>query len=372
MSSAARAIREALRDPLALCDALGLCDTAGRGRTWFLDGPNRLRVRCPWHEEKTGSCSVSIGPDGTVRVYCFGCRTGGDALTLIGGVHGLDRKREYLRIIEIGAALAGLTVPPPRARTEHPLPRRAPAPPQEQEQETCSVDLVADALRTLAPVAQSPVALAYLRARRLDAHGAALGWIGLPSSEHDLEMLRRRVVEAVGVEAWTQCGMAWPSGCFDPRWRGRLVIPWEAPCGAVEYLAGRAIGEPRDGEPRYLGLPRRRVRWPYGCANLHELSGPETAVAYVEGAIDALSLELWTSAQGVDVRCLGLPGLSHWRASWATLARGRDAIVALDNDAQGAAHAPLLTSDLKREARSVRRWQPAQAKDWNEHIVEVM
>lgn len=368
MSEGARAVREALRDPLALCDALGLLDGV-RGRHWFVDGRDRLRIRCPWHQETTGSCSVSLGADGTIRAKCFACDASGDALALIAVAHELDVRRDFARVLEIGAELAGIAVPAPQS---HLSPRRE-APPSRaprahvvvEEKETHSVELVAGALRTLAPVTRSREAMAYLRARRIAEHGAALGWIALPSAEPELDALRHQVVELVGADAWMACGMAWRSGCFDPRWRGRLVTPWEAPNGAVEYLVGRRI-TPCEKAERYCGLAGRAARWPYGCANLYELAGPDTAVAFVEGAIDALSLELWTQSQGADVRCLAIPGVSNWRASWAVLARGRDAIIALDADAQGHEHAPRLSADLKREARTVRRWKPAHGKDWNE------
>jgi hypothetical protein len=95
------------------------------------------------------------------------------------------------------------------------------------------------------------------------------------------------------------------------------VVPWEAPNGAVEYLVGRTIGEPREGAKRYMGLQGRRTRWPWGCADLHELVGPDTAVAVVEGAIDAVSFNALCARHGVDCIAVAIPGADTWRDTQA-------------------------------------------------------
>lgn len=364
MSDGAARLRDALRDPLAVCEALGLTGE-GRGSRWFIDGPNRLRVRCPWHEEKTGSCSVTQGPDGTIRVRCFGCGTTGDVLSLVAVVNGLDVRRDFVRVLDVAAQIAGVAVPVATSST--PSPRRAPAPRVEHVDDVDDgvVDLVAAVLRERAPVAKSASAMEYLRARRI-AHGAALGWFALPDEPHALDGLRRAIVEAVGHDAWMRCGLAWPSGDFDPRWRGRLVVPWDAPNGAVDYLVGRAIGEPRASEARYMGLARRRPHWPYGCADLHELAGPDTAVAFVEGSVDAVSFNALCRAHGVDCLAVGLPGADNWRDAWAAFARGRMAVVALDDDKAGVSHGPRIALALDGVALDVTVRLPARGKDWND------
>ncbi len=95
-------IRRALTDPKRLAERLGL-SKGGK-----LQSGGGVLVRCPAHAENTPSCSVTRGPDGTVRVKCFGCDFAGDALTLIARVHGLDPKREFKTVLLAAAELMGL------------------------------------------------------------------------------------------------------------------------------------------------------------------------------------------------------------------------------------------------------------------------
>lgn len=366
-------IREALTDPLALCDALELTGD-GRGRTWFVDGRNRIRIRCPWHDERTGSCGVSLGPDGTIRVRCFGCGATGDALSLVAVAHQLDVRRDFQQVLSIAAAVAGVSAPESAPASS---PRRVQRPAKPARVEPVDppddglIERVAAVLRDLAPVEAHADARRYLDERRI-ARGVGLGWFALPDRPEGLAPLREAIVDSVGLDGWGRCGLAWPSGVFDPRWRGRLVIPWDAPNGAVTYLVGRAMGEPRQGEARYMGLARRRPSWPWGCADLYELSGPDTSVAIVEGAIDAHSFNLLALAHGADCIAIGLPGVENWRDEWAVLARGRSAIVALDADAAGASHTPRIKRALEREARSVQVREPKRGKDWNDLLMEAI
>lgn len=361
-------IRDALRAPYAVCDALGLIGE-GRGVSWFADNAHSLRVRCPWHDERTGSCSVSVGADGTIRVRCFGCGASGDVLSLVAAVHGLDVRRDFVRVLDLAATIAGVSAPtaalPPR-REFVPVVRKVEAEPAAAlDLDVAPVEGVAHVLRERAPVAKSTTALEYLRARRIE-HTPAAGWFALPDDLQRLDVLRHEIVDHVGVEAWARSGMAWPSGDFSPRWAGRLVVPWEAPNGAVEYLVGRTIGEPREGAKRYMGLQGRRTRWPWGCADLHELVGPDTAVAVVEGAIDAVSFNALCARHGVDCIAVAIPGADTWRDTWADLARGRNAVVALDADKAGELHTERIKASLARAALSVTVRAPARGKDWNE------
>jgi DNA primase len=358
-------IRDALRDPYAVCDALGLI-SEGRGRTWFADNARSLRVLCPWHDERTGSCSVSVGEDGTIRAHCFGCKAGGDVLSLVAAVHRLDPRRDFVRVLDIAATLAGIAAPVsraslPRWETTRPVRRAAPEPTVDVVDDT--IDRVTHVFRESAPVSRSPVAMGYLRARKLDGDARACSWFALPRETRALDMLRHQLVEHIGQDAWMRSGMAWPSGVFDPRWAGRLVVPWEAPNGAVEYLVGRVLDAPG---PRYLGLKDRSPRWPFGSGNLIELSGPDTSVVIVEGAIDAVSCDLLCARRGLDCIALAIPGVDAWRDAWADLARARNAIVGLDADKAGALHATRIKESLALVALSVTVREPANGKDWNE------
>jgi hypothetical protein len=95
-------IRRTLTDPRKLCDALGLTKGADR------QPGGGLTVCCPEHGDRTPSCSVSRGKDGTIRVHCFSCKWGGDALSLVASVHGLNLRNNFREVLLEAAQIAGL------------------------------------------------------------------------------------------------------------------------------------------------------------------------------------------------------------------------------------------------------------------------
>lgn len=384
----ARRIRAALTNPRGLCEALDLIPEGGRGRTWFVDGRDALRIPCPWHGERTGSCSVRTGPDGTVQVRCFGCDAGGDALTLVAQVRGLDPRADFRAVLEQAAAIAGVRGPAAPTGSS-PFPRRPAAPARPRGDASAAarssaptatadadddaadggaLDAVVSLLRTLAPVTGSPAAMFYLRDRCI-AHGAALGWIALPDDPEAFAELGANVCAGVGRDAWKRAGLCWPSGMFAPKWRGRVCIPWEAPNGAVESLQGRPIGEPREGEPKYTAATAHPPRWPWGSLDVVECAGDGAVVAIVEGAVDALSWEALARGAGVDGFALGIPGVSsvsRLAPGWTRIVRGRRVVVALDADAAGERARDELVALVRPEAASVEVRGPVEGKDWND------
>lgn len=378
----ARRIRAALTDPRALCSALGLLEGPeghGKGCAWrSISGG--VQVCCPSHDERTPSCSVTRGPDGTVRVHCFGCSEGGDALSLVAAVRGLDVRRDFARVLDEAADVAGIARPSRSTSTwssstpARPPPRRATPARAVEAVEVVDdgvMEQLAAVLRERAPVTRSPDAMEYLRGRCID-HGPALGWFALPAELEALNALRVAVVDVIGLEAWRASGLSYgPNGeQWRRRWRGRLVIPWEDPSGAVRTLEGRALSDVFEGG-KYEQPEGRGAVWPWGCAELRE-SSEGTAVAFVEGAVDAHSFNTLARESGRDCVALGLPGVGGWRDEWARLARGRDAVIALDADktGQNPRNVERLRSALLREARSVDRWKPAAGKDWNDTLRE--
>lgn len=96
------AIKRRLADPATALDALGLRDGAKRQARGFV-------IACPWHAERTPSCSVTTGPDGTLRAHCFGCGRTGDVIALGAAVLGLDVGTDFPRVLAELAARCGLS-----------------------------------------------------------------------------------------------------------------------------------------------------------------------------------------------------------------------------------------------------------------------
>jgi DNA primase len=368
-------IKQALDNPRALCDALGLIPDGGRGRTWFLDGRDAIRVPCPWHGERTGSCSVTLA-GGTVRVHCFGCDQSGDALSLIAQVEGLDLRTDFRRVLDVAADLAGVPRPD-RSRPDYaPVVRAAPRVYVEPgTPDDGVIDAITEVLAQRARVRDEAGAWRYLVSRGLDTTEAA-GWYALPGEARRREALRAAIVAAVGEDAWRASGLATAegpyAGAWSWAWRGpRLVIPWRAPNGTVESIQGRYLGDCPEGVAKYVFPRGRSPQWPFGCDGVG-VAGEETPVAIVEGALDAVSFGELARRHGVDVLPLGIPGTGGWRASWLRLCRKRPCIVALDPDKAGeklrATLVPELSLVAKRGPRGpeVSVKKPRGGKDWND------
>ncbi len=110
-------IKRALSDPQGVLGLLGLLDGARRQSHGFL-------ICCPWHSERTPSCSVRMADDGTIAAHCFGCATSGDVFALVAAVRGLDARRDFARVVELAADMVGGSV----AGFRPPMRRAVPAP----------------------------------------------------------------------------------------------------------------------------------------------------------------------------------------------------------------------------------------------------
>lgn len=378
MSDDADRIKYALTDARALCDALHLL---GRpGRDWLRQAAGAI-VRCPWHDEKTPSCSVTLA-GGTIRVRCFGCGETGDALSLIAVVYRLDVRADFAELLDTAADLAG--VPRPDRSGDRPRVVRAiaPRPVVVEPPDDGIMGAVAAVLADRARVTSSVLGMRYLRSRGLDS-GAALGWYALPDGR-DRDDLVAAIVATIGSDAWMRSGLATVdgprAGSWSYAWKGlRLVIPWRAPNGTVETLQGRYVGDCPDGTSKYVFPRERRPRWPWGVDAMESV-GADTALAIVEGAIDAVSFDALASLHGLDAKALAVPGVSAWRDEWTKLCARRPCIVAFDKAPEGkpgeaveAARA-ALTETLRLVARRgergpmVRVRTPKRGKDWNDAL----
>ena len=60
--------------------------------------------RCPFHAEKTPSCSISADKQ---LFHCFGCGAGGDVITFVRMIENLD----YIDAVKLLAERAGISMP---------------------------------------------------------------------------------------------------------------------------------------------------------------------------------------------------------------------------------------------------------------------
>ena len=348
---AAADVRRSLVDPVRLCAALRLLGGAQRQARGVL-------IRCPSHGERNPSCSVTLGPDGTIRVRCFACDFAGDALTLVALVERLDLRRDFGSVLREAARIAGIDV------DDDGGPRSfVPPPPAQRVEDVAAADVVpfsaiAAPLLHLGRLDDGPVArdvAAYLRARGLLDEARADGWAALAPDAASL------LLETFDEHA-IRAGLVTHTRTFRHP-ENRLAIPWRDRAGSVVTLQRRRLD---GGDPKYVFPPGRAARDPYGVELLADAPA-DAPLAFVEGAIDVLALRVLFRLRGAAVVALGIPGVTGWRESWAALARGRAVLVATDADQAGEQAAERIASATRAAgAASVRRARPNGAKDWAE------
>jgi hypothetical protein len=332
-------IRRALTDVRGLCGALNLLDGAKRQ-----PGGN-LSICCPTHGEKNPSCSVSIGGDGTIRVKCFSCDWGGDALSLVAAARGLDLTRDFKDVLREAADIAGLSfdelgvggarapyVPPKPVKADdrtYPLPSE-----------------VGSLWARCVPVTEQRDVAAWLESRGLDAETIAR--LNLARALPDGLNLPRWASyrgEAESASPWDDLGY-------------RLIMPvWDDQCAMRSVRAGRVIDGPG---PKRLP-PAGRLATGLLLANKAALAifghGAKADLLIVEGEPDFFT---WACAVAADDRMVGVVGVgSGWwsRAFAAKVPRGCRVVIRTHQDAAGDKYAADIGLTLARRAKLFR---PAQ------------
>ncbi|ROR34184.1 DNA primase [Inmirania thermothiophila] len=232
-------------------------------------------ARCPFHEERTPSFTVSPAKQ---FFHCFGCGAHGNAIDFLMR----HQRLEFPEAVEQLAARAGLEVPREGGRA----PRR-----------DAGLEALRDLLeevsahyrRQLREHPAAPRAVAYLRGRGLDGAVAARfglgyappGWDGLLRAFAGREALLVRAGLVVERE----------DGRRHDRFRDRIMFPIRDVRGRVVGFGGRALGE---ATPKYLNSPEtplfHKGRLLYG---LHEALAAEARpprLLVVEGYMDVIAL----------------------------------------------------------------------------------
>jgi DNA primase len=347
----ARELRERLTDARALAGALGL--RIARGAT-----PRQAMVLCPWHGERSPSCSVWLAKDGTIAVKCHACGATGTALDLIAQVQGLDDFRATLRAaaeIANAPSLAPSLAHVPRQEAEHV---------SDEDYHT-----IATYLLDACPLDGAPHVARYLDTRGVYADADAAGVRGLPRDPRPLVALllatfERANLERAGVLRRGHDALDWPAWC--------VCIPWRDRFGRITCVQRRRLDA---GEPKYRFPAGRAPHAPFGVEHLAaalEFDGPDAEIVITEGAIDCLARRRVARHRGercavigvysASSACVGLP---------LDLLARRHVVLALDDDEAGERACTALATELHGLARELVRERPTRAKDWGATIAEV-
>lgn len=331
----AQEIRRALVDPKRVCNALGLLKGAQ------ISGQGCV-ICCPAHGDRTPSCSVTIGRDGTLRFRCFGCQATGDVLTLVAAVHDLDVRGDFREVLLAAAELAGLSNVVDELNDRKPYtPRPLPALPEPGPERDYPPAAEVEALWGLAgSVAMDPEAGGHLVGRGLDARAVA-----------SLDLLRAIPPSAVQPgwasyrgRRWTESGHRMIARVFDATGACRSLRSWrvagDAPAKRLPPAGHKATG---------LVLANRRA--------VELLTGERRAprvVVVAEGEPDFVTCSVaWPT-----LAVLGITSGS-WSEDFAKrIPIGSEVVIRTHNDQAGDKYANEVLKTIKTRA-VVRRSEAA-------------
>ncbi len=278
-----------------------------------------LSGRCPFHEEKTPSFTVSPQKQ---FYHCFGCGAHGSA---IGFLMALDRLDFREAVIEL-AQRAGMNLPQ-ETEAAH-TPSGPPLAPLYEVLAAASAFYQQQLRRH--PAAST--AIEYLKHRGLDGTTAARFHIGYAADEWD--RLKQALAPRYGEDLLRQAGLL--TGDEDrrgyDRFRGRILFPIEDRRGRVIGFGGRIIGA---GEPKYLNSPETPVfhkgRELYGLPNVLAHARQPDALLVVEGYMDVVMLAQHGINTAVAVLGTALT-VDHLKTAFRLTPR---VILCFDGDAAG-------------------------------------
>lgn len=345
----AREIRNALVDPLALCDRLGLL-----ARGTFQRQPRGAIVRCPWHEDRSPSCSVRVARDGTIAVRCHACGATGDALSLVAQVHGINLRRSFRDALATAAEVGGMHALADEIRAGKPNDSRvaivAPVVAPEPERDYPSAGDLSALMAATIPVTESAEVASWLNARGVAPEHVVANGLAV-ALKRDARLLPR--FATYKGRSWVETGHT-------------LILPMRDVYGAIRSVrAGRVVDgdSPKRLPPAGCKATALVMADALGVEMLAGTASPRRAT-FVEGEPDFLT---WaTRPHGASTAVIGIVSGS-WNAAFAErVPSGATCMVRTDHDAAGDRYAAELQRTLRRGrfvVRSSRDWTPEAASD---------
>lgn len=240
--------------------------------------------RCPFHNEKTASFSVS--PDKGL-FYCFGCGAGGNVFKFLSLIENIS----YFEAIKLQAERLGIEIPTKKSSPEQERRLR-------EEKILLKInDLAQDFYHEcLIKTARGEVGRKYLAGRGITPETIETFHLGFAPDEWEnlFNRLTRQdftpqQLESVGLVAKRKNS----SGYYD-RFRGRVMIPIADILGHVVGFGGRIINVADDSSPKYLNTPEtvlfNKRNLLFGLDKAKSAINAAGTAIVVEGYMDAISL----------------------------------------------------------------------------------
>jgi DNA primase len=272
------------------------------------------QARCPFHNEKSPSFSVSPSKQ---FYHCFGCGVHGTAITFLMEHAGYS----FIEAIKELAGQVGLQVPDEGKRV---------APEEESRRNKLHECMDAAARHYRQALKTHEIAIGYLKQRGLTGETAARFALGVANDEWQaLTTTFADYHDTLLVEAGLVISN---EGKRYDRFRDRVMFPIRNERGQVIAFGGRIMHK---GEPKYLNSPEtplfHKGRELYGLFEHRRAIQGQDRVLVVEGYMDVVMLDQF----GVDnaVATLGTAITSDQAARLLRLAN--EVIFAFDGDAAG-------------------------------------
>jgi DNA primase len=262
-----------------LLDRVDIVDVVGARIDLRKSGKN-YSARCPFHDEKTPSFSVS--PDKQFY-YCFGCGAGGNALGFV-----MDHDHVgFVDAVDTLAKQCGMEIP-----------RESPADSRADTYRRKLYNMLGEADRyfrnQLRQHPESRRAVDYLKNRGLSGEVARNFGIGFAPPGWD-NLINQLCLDDADVTLLTDAGMAVrkddDSNRVYDRFRNRIIFPIRDTRGRTIAFGGRVLD---DSKPKYLNSPETPVfhksRELYGLYEAHRALREINSLMVVEGYMDVVAL----------------------------------------------------------------------------------
>ncbi len=241
---------------------------------------SNFSARCPFHNEKTPSFTVSQSKQ---FYHCFGCGAHGTAISFLMEYQGMG----FIDAVKELAVRVGMSVP------EVAAPKNKPSGSDED-----LVGVVAQAARFYKQcLKESERAVAYLKSRGLSGEIAAR--YGLGYARDDWQALKAEFGEYAKSRALITTGLVIEGneGRRYDRFRDRVMFPIHNQRGNIIGFGGRVIDA---GEPKYMNSPEtplfEKGRELYGLIQARAGIRRSGVIVVVEGYMDVVAL----AQSGVD------------------------------------------------------------------------
>ena len=236
---------------------------------------------CPIHQEKTPSFNVN---EEKKVFYCFGCQTGGNAITFLTLVAGLSKREAIGRLAE----LTGIPLPKDR-----PMDPAEDAAARERSDLLHAVQAAQDFFRDALGTPAGAGARQYLESRGVPAGIVESYGLGFGGRHGELvTFLQARGIPLRHAEAAGLIAPGHGGGWYD-RFNGRVVCPVYNLDGAVMAFSARLIPPAEEG-PKYINSPESHIFQKgeslFGLHQARKAIRQAKAAILVEGNFDVLSL----------------------------------------------------------------------------------